>query len=149
MSAADGSRRSAPIRSGPVNLAGAQGTELTFGFLQGRSDYEIDPLDRLGYVELGFKPISGDRTTWRSAGIRGASCPISCPSRPGQATAPGSLGLPNLPLDSVLEVGRRTEGSQLRFVFAHDQSGDRRVESIFGPGGPLEKVSRLLGKVLK
>jgi len=61
----------------------------------------------------------------------------------------GSLGPPNLPLDSVREVGRRTEGSQLRFVFAHYQSGDRRIEGIFGPGGPLEKVSRLLGKVLE
>jgi hypothetical protein len=39
---------------------------MTVGFLQGRSDYEIEPLARLDYVELGFKPNSpielrGDR----------------------------------------------------------------------------------------
>jgi hypothetical protein len=59
------------------------------------------------------------------------------------------VGPPNLPLDSLRGVGRRTEGSQLRFVFTHDQSGDRRVEGVFGPGGPLEKASRLLRKVLE
>lgn len=40
------------------------------------SGYEFEPLGRLDYVELGFKPISRDRTTWRSAGIRGACCPF-------------------------------------------------------------------------
>lgn len=39
-----------------------------------------EPAGRLDYVELGFKRNSQDRTTWRSAGIRGAPCPISCPS---------------------------------------------------------------------
>ena len=57
------------------------GTLLTVGFLHGQSAYELDPLDRLDYVGLGFKPISGDRTTWRSAGICVACCPIRCPSR--------------------------------------------------------------------
>jgi hypothetical protein len=37
---------------------------VTFGFV-----------DRLGYVELGFKPFSGDRATRRSAGVCGACCP--------------------------------------------------------------------------
>src|SRR5207237_4673807 len=46
----------------------------------GPSGYEIDQLDRLDYVELGFKPNSRDRTTWRSAGICGACCPMYCPS---------------------------------------------------------------------
>src|SRR5262245_16887031 len=44
------------------------------------SGYEPDSLSRLDYVELGFKRFSRDRATWRSAGICGASCPISCPS---------------------------------------------------------------------
>jgi hypothetical protein len=46
------------------------------------SGYELEPLDRLDYVELGFKRNSPDRTTWRSAGICRACCPICCPSRP-------------------------------------------------------------------
>jgi hypothetical protein len=53
---------------------------MTLGFLPRRSAYELDPMDRLDYVELGFKRNSRDRTTWRSAGICGAPCPISCPS---------------------------------------------------------------------
>lgn len=53
------------------------GAHATLGFPQGRSDYEIDPLDRLDYVELGFKPNSRGRTTQRSTGICGAPCPIS------------------------------------------------------------------------
>lgn len=31
---------------------------MTFGFLHGRSGYEIDLLNRLDYVELSFKPNS-------------------------------------------------------------------------------------------
>jgi hypothetical protein len=34
-------------------------------------------------VELGFKRFSGDRDGLGSAGIRAASCPVSCPSGPG------------------------------------------------------------------
>jgi hypothetical protein len=53
---------------------------MTVGFLQGRSYYEPEPGVPLDYVEHGFKRFSQDRTTWGSAGICGASCPISCPS---------------------------------------------------------------------
>jgi hypothetical protein len=35
-----------------------EGSPMTVGFLYGQSDYEIDPLARLDYVELGFKPNS-------------------------------------------------------------------------------------------
>jgi len=43
---------------------------------------EVNLLDRLDYVELGFRPISRDRTTWKSAGIRGAGCPSRSRPRP-------------------------------------------------------------------
>jgi hypothetical protein len=44
------------------------------------SGYELDPGGRLDDVELGFKRFPRDRTTWRSAGICGACCPICCPT---------------------------------------------------------------------
>jgi hypothetical protein len=44
------------------------------------SGYEPEPGVPLDYVEHGFKRFSGDRDRLRSAEIRGASCPISCPS---------------------------------------------------------------------
>ena len=33
---------------------------MTVGFLHGRSAYELDPLDRLDYVERSFKRFSQD-----------------------------------------------------------------------------------------
>lgn len=44
------------------------------------------------------------------------------PSNSLASGSAGDIGPPNLSLDSVRGVGRRTEGQQLRFVFAHDQS---------------------------
>jgi len=133
-----GSYTDSPRMSPNLGPAGLRGARFQAVFARSRSA-------GIGWSLWGFLPhFLPQRTRLAST------------SRPGddfrssrQAAAPGSLGLPNLPLDSVRGVGRRTEGSQLRFVFAHDQSGDRRVEGIFGPGGPLEKVSRLLGKVLE
>ncbi len=40
---------------------------------------EIEAVDRLDYVELGFKRNWRDRATWRSAGICGACCPFLAP----------------------------------------------------------------------
>jgi hypothetical protein len=56
---------------------------MTVGFPQGRSDYEPEPGVLLGYVGHGFKRFPRNRTTWRSAGIWGACCPIRCPSQTG------------------------------------------------------------------
>jgi len=64
-----------------LRLNELSGPPPTSGFLQGRSAYEIDPLDRLDYVELGFKPNLCDRATWRWAGICGARCPSRAPAQ--------------------------------------------------------------------
>jgi len=55
-------------------------------------------------VELGFKRFSGDRTTWRSAGICGAPCPISCPSRKPLGEA-GEDGLDSLDIGPPRRLG--------------------------------------------
>jgi hypothetical protein len=95
----------APLSLG--QLVSEEANSATFGFLQGRSDYEPEPLDRLDYVELGFKPSSRDRTTWRSAGICEASCPNPCPTE--VIDIPGYTGrmakvMVSLPDDLLAEV---------------------------------------------
>ena len=71
------------------------------------SGYELDSLTRLDYVELGFKRFSGERATWRSAGICGACCPICCPNEavgiPGY-TAFMAKVMVSLPDDLLAEV---------------------------------------------
>jgi TIR domain len=73
-----------------------------------------------GYVGLGFKPNSGDRTRLRSAGLLGASCPISCPTNKERArskrrgfSADRNLPLPFTDYDHPVPLGRiRDGGSQ-------------------------------------
>lgn len=60
---------------------------MTVGFLQGRSDYEPEPGVPLDYVGHGFKRFTRVRDRLRSAGVCGASCPISCPSQNQAAMA--------------------------------------------------------------
>ena len=109
---------------------------LTVGFLPRRSYYETDLLDRPDYVELGLKPISQDRTTWRSAGICGAPCPISCPSE--ASGIPGYTGcmakvMVSLPDDLLAEVDAEARrGGTTRSAVMRDFAGAalrRRRES--------------------
>jgi hypothetical protein len=46
-----------------------QGGTVTFGFPQGRSDYEPEPEVPLGYVGHGFKQFSRDRDRLESVGL--------------------------------------------------------------------------------
>lgn len=73
----------------------------------------MDPLD---YVEPGFKRFSAIRVPLGSAGICGACCPISCPTRSHQPLLDaisddmGALGADRLvgdggAFDRVVEVG--------------------------------------------
>jgi len=78
---------------------------MTVGFLHGQSAYEPEPGDRLDYVERGLERFSRDRTTWGSAGICGAPCPISCPT----ALHHGSRGKIDIAKSSRYTYRRRTE----------------------------------------
>ena len=80
---------------------------MTIGFPQGRPAYEPEPGVPLDYVGHGFKRFSRDRATWGSAGICGASCPISCPSKavgiPGYTYRMAKV-MVSLPDDLLAEV---------------------------------------------
>jgi len=64
--------------AGGAGSTDSGGAHATFGFPQGRSDYEPEAGVLLDYVGHGFKRFSRDRDRLGSAGICGACCPICC-----------------------------------------------------------------------
>jgi hypothetical protein len=79
------------------------------------SGYEHWLVDRLNYVELGFKQFSRDRPTSRSAGICRACVPFVAPAGPLEPQRGRHiLPLPEPSRDGVVQVDGRREGAGSR-----------------------------------